>query len=156
MHICTRPWRETAIVYKMLLWIHRAQEQLLSLTGVQSRFIPFCVENDHFLQFNSLLIAETAQCVQADISEIIQKTNTNLKYGLWLCSNLKTHHLGGNLCAWTKCAPCLLAKREETHDRLTELYTVSIHLLQSTHTTNPLRIGAGGRRGERGGKTNGG
>jgi len=45
----------------------------------------------------------------------------------------------------------LLARRGNTHGRLTELYPVSTHLLQSTLITNSLRIEAGGRTGERAG-----
>lgn len=46
------------------------------------------------------------------------------------------------------CFP-LLAERGNTHERLTELYPVSNHLLQLTLITNSLRIGAAVRREER-------
>lgn len=45
----------------------------------------------------------------------------------------------------------LLAKRRNTHERLTELFPVSNHLLQLTLITNSLRIGAVVRREERAG-----
>lgn len=43
----------------------------------------------------------------------------------------------------------LLAKRRNTHERLTELYPVSNHLLQLTLITNSLWIGAAMKREER-------
>lgn len=57
------------IVCKGMLLAHSAREQLEMLTAVPPLSIMICMGNDHFFQFNSLLRAEAAQYVQADISK---------------------------------------------------------------------------------------
>lgn len=75
MRIFTKPWRggkkTIALYMKSCYGSMGPGNSWSSYLESNFHFFLFARQNDHFFQFNSLLIAEAAQYVQADISGII-------------------------------------------------------------------------------------